>query len=210
MKTLSNLERVLVYGGVCLLCFLAGYLSNGSASETDLLTKSESQDAEIMALRKTNQELSDRVSSLVFDISEIKRSYQQPERATQRVGGGKTQDSVQTAEVKKKPIQSDDHITAQKVDISEIGTTLVNDHGESSKYLDVAFKARLTNNNGGPIKVKVKFVLLSSEGFELDAESIYDPTFLTAGGSEIVTTTSMLTKSVYERIKSVEVRIRLD
>lgn len=210
MKSFSTVERICMATLSAVACFVAGYMSSGSTSEYDLRNQISQRDAQIKRLIDEKSELSERASSLVSDIAAIRRIPSQAPTS-------KTDDSIQpssTSELAEPPspppIADPERTSAQKIVISEIGTTLVDDHGTSSKYLTVALKAKLTNNNSSIVAVKLKFVLLSDEGFELDSELVYEAVYIKPGASEIVSTTSMLTKSVYERTKSVEVRIRLE
>lgn len=205
MRSFSTVERVCVGTIASVMCFVFGYMSSGSTSEYDLRNQIEQRDAQIKRLIDENKELSD-----IAELDKTPPKAQVPPQAPSKpVAPVQLSSASEPAEPPRQtPIADTERISAQKIAISEIGTTLVDDHGASSKYLTVSLKAKLTNNNSSIVAVKLTFVLLSADGFELESEPVYEPVYIKPGNSEIVTTTSMLTKSVYDRTKTVEVRIK--
>jgi hypothetical protein len=179
-------------------------LGRRSSAVLDLPSRIESQKAHINRLADENALLSNTVESLRSDIDEmcITPISHPPTPIGQKYPSARVEKPY-TASVPEAP-------SANNIDISEIGMSIVDDYGDGSKYVGVAFKAKLKNNNTSAARIKATFVVTSEDGYELDANQVSGAVRLNPGDSEVVTTKTMLSKAVYGRIDSVVAKIKLE
>jgi cell division protein FtsL len=200
MKSLSTVERICVFAVAAISCFVAGYLSSGSESEYDLQLKIKSLESQIDRLINDKQELEKRCDLLISDLAEPRIAP--PVKSAE-------QDMQKTIDETQKiiPVITPEHPTASNVKITDIGMTVLETY-ETIDKIRVGFKAKLTNNNTTPVKVSVKFVVKSADGYFLEDVQA-ERQYLAVNQSEDVSVRYTFNKSIYDRIDTIVTEIEL-